>query len=92
MSIVQFSTNSTDRIYLSVGYYICKNINKLEDENLEIIQVPTNFKMRPIYHRRFVSPDSPCIYYSFGIFEAVIFLECPCKQRFQTQIRYQQNP
>ena len=73
MSIVQFSSNKTDRIYLSVGYFICRNIIKLQDDGFEIVQVPRDFKMRSIYQHRFVS-DHPCIYYTLGIFEGeVIF-------------------
>lgn len=73
MSIVQFSSNKTDRIYLSVGYFICRNIIKLQDDGFEIVQVPKDFKMRSIHQHRFVS-DHPCIYYTLGIFEGeVIF-------------------
>lgn len=71
MSIVQFSSNTTDRIYLSFGHFICRNIQKLDDTDLSFKHIPEGFKMRPIYHRRYGQETSP-IYYSLGIFEGAL--------------------
>ena len=60
---LQISVNNDEPLFCSLSFYICKNIKKSNDPELEIVSYPESMPMRPIFGGK----SSFFMYYTLGI-------------------------